>query len=46
MLGDFITSYRTPEVIGIGLPSMSTIFDEMSHQDFFCDVGRDFFFGL
>ena len=35
MLGDFIISYRTPEVIGIGLPRINTIFDEMSHHAFF-----------
>ena len=35
ILGDFIISGRTPEVIGIGLPRINTIFDEMSHQAFF-----------
>lgn len=35
ILGDFIISYRTPEVIGYGLPRINTIFDEMSHQAFF-----------
>ena len=35
ILGDFIISSRTPEVIGIGLPRINTIFDEMSHQAFF-----------
>lgn len=35
ILGDFIISYRTPEVIGIGLPRINTTFDEMSHQAFF-----------
>lgn len=35
ILGDFIISYRTPEVLGIGLPRINTIFDEMSHQAFF-----------
>lgn len=35
ILDDFIISYRTPEVIGIGLPRINTIFDEMSHQAFF-----------
>ena len=33
--GGFLISYRTPEVIGIGLPRINTIFDEMSHQAFF-----------
>ena len=35
ILGDFIISHRTPEIIGIGLPRINTIFDEMSHQAFF-----------
>ena len=40
ILGEFIISFRTPEVldtplIGIGLPRINTIFDEMSHQAFF-----------
>tara|TARA_B110001450_G_C17664510_1_gene498877 strand:- start:3089 stop:4309 length:1221 start_codon:yes stop_codon:yes gene_type:complete len=35
ILGDFIISYRTPEVMGNGLPRINTIFDEMSHQAFF-----------
>ena len=33
--GEFIISYRKPEVIGIGVPRINTIFDEMSHQAFF-----------
>tara|TARA_B100000780_G_C21110411_1_gene448705 strand:+ start:107 stop:1288 length:1182 start_codon:yes stop_codon:yes gene_type:complete len=35
ILGDHIISYRTPEVMGNGLPRINTIFDEMSHQAFF-----------
>lgn len=35
ILGNFIISARTPEVIEIGLPRINTIFDEMSHQAFF-----------
>ena len=33
--GEFCISYRNPEVIGLGLPRINTIFDEMSHQAFF-----------
>ncbi len=35
ILGDFIISYRTPEVMVNGVPRINTIFDEMSHQAFF-----------
>ena len=35
ILGEFIISYRIPEVMGNGLPRINTIFDEMSHQAFF-----------
>ena len=35
ILGDFIISFRAPEVMGNGMPRINTIFDEMSHQAFF-----------
>lgn len=35
LIGDFVISYRTPEVLVSGLPRINTIFDEMSHQAFF-----------
>lgn len=34
-LGDYLVSSRAPVLIDSGLPRISTIFDEMSHQAFF-----------